>query len=82
MNNPIFSAGILVITTTSLVVNGCKPVDYDNIPSAGREPVIEPDYMAVTIPKNIAPMNFIVLEGGNSYIIRAKSLGGTRLTKK
>lgn len=82
MNLVKLPAGILVITIANIVFNGCKPVDYDNILSTGREPVIEPDYSAVTIPKNIAPMNFIVLEDGNSFIVRAKSTGGTTLTIK
>jgi hypothetical protein len=58
---------------------GCKPHNYDNIPSSGREPVIEPDYSGVTIPKNIAPMNFKILEGGKSYFITVKSPAGTLL---
>jgi hypothetical protein len=34
-----------------------------------REPVIEPDYTGVTIPRNIAPMNFIITEEGESFIL-------------
>lgn len=82
MNNPIFSVGILIVTTATIVVSGCKPFDYENIPSTGREPLIEPDYSAVTIPKNIAPMNFTILEDGNSFIIRVKSPGVTTIKLK
>ncbi|OFX41109.1 MAG: hypothetical protein A2X05_11580 [Bacteroidetes bacterium GWE2_41_25] len=57
--------------------SGCKEAVYENIASTGREPVIEPDYSGVTIPKNIAPMNFIILEEGTSFLVRAVSLAGT-----
>ena len=71
-------SSILVI----IVITSCKQVNYDTLPSTGREPVIEPDYSAVMIPKNIAPMNFLILEEGNSFIIRVKSPGGSALTLK
>lgn len=60
-------------------LGGCKTDNYDNIPTLDRSPVIEPDYSGVTIPKNIAPMNFIILENGKSYKIRAASSNGTKL---
>jgi hypothetical protein len=71
-------SSILVI----IVIASCKQVNYDTLPSTGREPVIEPDYSAVMIPKNIAPMNFLILEEGDSFIIRVKSPHGTALTLK
>lgn len=61
---------------------GCKPDDYTNIGSMERKPVIEPDYAGVTIPPNIAPMNFYILEGGTSYLVRAKSQNGILLSVK
>ena len=82
MNTPGLMAGILFITAATIGISGCKQSDYENIPSAGREPLIEPDYSAVTIPKNIAPMNFMVLEDGNSFIIRVKSASSATLTIK
>ena len=82
MNTPGLMAGILFIIAATIGISGCKQSDYENIPSAGREPLIEPDYSAVTIPKNIAPMNFMVLEDGNSFIIRVKSASSATLTIK
>jgi hypothetical protein len=55
MNNPIFSAGILIITTASLVVNGCKSSDYEIIPSTGREPLIEPSVALILPTKGRLP---------------------------
>ncbi len=44
----------------------------DNI-SAGREPVIKPEYTGVTIPPNIAPMNFRINENGKNFRVIASS---------
>jgi WD40 repeat protein len=76
------SIGVLVLITEMFFLGGCKTDNYDNILVLGREPVIEPDYSGVTIPPNIAPMNFIILEDGRSFKIRAKSSNGTRLFAK
>jgi len=73
---------INVIAMAALAFAGCNSSDYDKIPSVGREPVIEPDYSGVTIPKNIAPMNFTILEDGNSFIINLISSSGTGVTVK
>jgi hypothetical protein len=41
----------------------------DKVIPIDREPFIEPDYSGVTIPSDIAPMNFKILEDGESFII-------------
>ena len=41
-----------------------------------RLPNIEPDYVDVTIPPNIAPMNFIIREDGASFEVTATSGSG------
>ncbi len=41
-----------------------------------REPNISPDYRGVTIPGNIAPMNFRILETGQTYCVRIHSAAG------
>jgi hypothetical protein len=38
-----------------------------------HRPAIEPDYSEVTIPPNIAPMNFIIKEDGRSFMVMASS---------
>ena len=76
----IFSKILMLLVI--IIFAGCKQINYDNLLSTGREPVIEPDYSGVTIPKNIAPMNFRVMENRNSFIIRVKSTGGATLTLK
>lgn len=41
-----------------------------------REPKIEPDYSDITIPPNIAPMNFIINEEAKEYRVHMYSLSG------
>jgi hypothetical protein len=76
------SAGVLILIMAFIFPGGCKSYNSDNIQALGREPVIDPDYSGVTIPYNIAPLNFIVLEKGKSFIINATSPNGTRLKIK
>jgi len=38
MNTPGLKAGILFITAATIGISGCKQSDYENIPSAGRNP--------------------------------------------
>jgi WD40 repeat protein len=59
---------------------GCTQDNFDKAFPAGREPSIEPDYSAVTIPPNIAPMNFVIMEKGTKFSIKASSPNGTTLT--
>jgi hypothetical protein len=74
------SIGILFLVLVTGFFTSCKTDSYDNIPGLGREPVIEPDYSGVTIPPNIAPLNFVISEQGKSFWIRITSSGGTRLS--
>ena len=57
---------------------GCTK-DY-KITETGREAVIEPDYSGVTVPPNIAPMNFLIKEKGRSFRVIATSKPGYKLS--
>jgi WD40 repeat protein len=81
MKLTIIPAGILALITLFLLI-GCNTDNYSNIPTICREPLIEPDYSGVTIPTNIAPMNFIILEEGKYFKIRVTSSNGTQLSVK
>jgi len=76
------STGALVLIIGMFFLGCCKTDNYDNTPALGREPVIEPDYSGVIIPPNIAPMNFLISEDGESFEIRAKSSNGNQLIVK
>lgn len=56
-----------------LFFNACNTGKYDTIQKSNRQPKIEPDYSEVTIPPNIAPMNFVIKEDGSSFRITATS---------
>lgn len=77
---------ILILTGIILTysLTNCRRIDETKFRPAGREPVIEPDYSGVTIPVNIAPMNFKIMEEGKPFIIRIKSSGknGIRLKSR
>ena len=64
------------------IISGCKPDGYIDIQHLWREPVIEPDYSGVTIPVNIAPLNFIIKEDGVSFTIKARSSNSSDLKIK
>lgn len=66
----------------AFVLISCKSNNKDEIHYLDREPVIEPDYSNVIIPQNIAPMNFIISEAGESFKLIVKSSNGTILTLK
>jgi WD40 repeat protein len=84
MNLTKISIGIFKCFLICLVLSGCNTDKYHNIPSQSREPLIEPDYSGVTIPNNIAPMNFIIREKGDLFKIRIKSsnVSGLELKSK
>ena len=61
------------IPAFALLLAACAPKApsaYDNIDSV---PPIFPDYTDVTIPRNIAPMNFMIEDDADSYITVLKS---------
>jgi hypothetical protein len=65
------------VTVLLLITVSCPACKRSGIPAgvlyACRTPLIEPDYSGVTIPSNIAPMNFAVLEKDRTFRIRIKS---------
>jgi len=48
----------------------------DGAVSTGSAPRIRPDCSGVTLPPNIAPLNFVVEEPGERYAVRIRSHGG------
>ena len=48
----------------------CRNEPKGTAEEAGRDALIEPDYSGVTIPPNIAPLNFIIKEPGTSYFVK------------
>ncbi len=66
---------ILILALILSFVAGCTANNNNVQVEAGREPVLEPDYQGVTVPANIAPMNFRINEEGRSFKLVASSAG-------
>jgi hypothetical protein len=73
---------LLLLLISGIVINlNCKRID-NNVKLSGREPVIDPDYSGVTIPFNIAPLNFKINEPGNFFTAVISIESGKKLTIK
>jgi len=75
MKRKIFVPVVCLFLYSLFFMAGCK-TDSGDLLSADREPAIEPDYSGVTIPHNIAPLNFIIKEQGKHFIVTAGSWDG------
>ena len=51
------------------------PDSIEALPQTGRAAKIHPDYAGVVAPPNIAPLNFVVQEEGQSYYVRLAGEG-------
>jgi len=58
----------LIITVISAI--GCTGEPHGNISETGTLPLIDPDYSGVTIPPNIAPLNFKITDAGTAFFVR------------
>ncbi len=80
----LIKKGKLVFTILVFVVLSCMRCTTDTsgtLTLADRKPLIGPDYTDITIPSNIAPLNFSILEEGVSFKVTATSrLTGYKLS--
>jgi hypothetical protein len=65
----------LIILPFFLYSCGNKP--HGDISISELAPKLEPDYSDVTIPPNIAPLNFMIKEKGNAFFVKFSSGGGS-----
>ncbi len=66
----IFKNAFLVILPGLLFACSGPGTDYTEIK---REPILVPDYSGITIPPNIAPLNFIINEDADHYLAQLHS---------
>lgn len=57
-----------IIPLITILLAACTPKEPVGSTLTGTVPTIFPDYTDVTIPRNIAPTNFIIDEAGKDYI--------------
>ncbi len=72
-------AKVVLYILTGLILNACSgkmPI----CPVVEREVTISPDYSGITIPPNIAPLNFIIKESGEKYLVRLYAGSGETIT--
>jgi len=65
-----FYKTIIPLLPILLTLSSCTGRPGDNISDTGRLPSIEPDYSGTTIPYNIAPLNFKIMEKGSAFLVR------------
>jgi len=74
------STGVLLIIFWTFIIFGCNRERELSLTNPEQEPKIEPDYSGITIPFNIAPMNFLINEDGKSFKILVTSSTGSQST--
>jgi len=57
----------------------CNNQPDGNIVNIEKKAILEPDYSEVTIPPNIAPLNFRIKEAGSSYFVKFSTANGTEI---
>ena len=73
---------ITVLILGVILLNGCRTGEGEKFIEINREPALEPDYSGVTVPLNIAPLNFKINEDGRFFRINAVSSNGSHITVK
>lgn len=73
---------IPIVLCGGLFLTGCTPSVPTSSQPEARLPRIYPDYVQVTLPINIAPMNFIVQEEGDDFITEFSSDTGTPIVAR
>ena len=59
-----------------LILNSCESKPGEDYTSSDLSPKIEPDYSDITLPPNIAPLNFIIKETGVAFFVKFSSESG------
>jgi hypothetical protein len=70
---------VIVIVIVFFIFKISKP-QIKEISLTERLPVISPDYTNITLPPNIAPLNFIIQEEGNMYLLKMYGTGSDTIT--
>lgn len=73
-------AGMFWILLMTYFIICCNSGEIDSPLFTGRQPIIEPDYRGVTIPSNIAPMNFQIREEAVRFNVQIISSDGSELS--
>jgi len=69
-----------LLQVTSLILAYSCQTDIDNYSQLDRFPVIFPDYNEIVIPPNIAPLNFVIKEKSDAFIVKIYAEGTEPIT--
>lgn len=64
------------------LIYACATSPNKNATLINRQPKISPDYLEITIPINIAPLNFSVEEEGDSYFVKVLANDGSSISAR
>jgi len=73
----IFFRNSIYLIILLFLFSGCGNKPHGDIAFSELAPKLEPDYSDITIPPNIAPLNFIIKEKGNAYYVKYSDSDGT-----
>ncbi len=62
-----------------VLLSGCGNRPDGNIPTSEKSILLEPDYSDITIPSNIAPLNFTIKEKAQAFYVKFSSRKGTEI---
>lgn len=68
-----------ILFITALLLIACKPSVPEQAEATGCMPLILPDNSGATLPPNIAPLCFEILEEGDAYVTRLSTKKGEEL---
>jgi hypothetical protein len=77
--NALYQAKVILVILTSIILNACSG-KISTFSETEREVQILPDYSGITLPPNIAPLNFIIKENAEKYLVRLYETGGETIT--
>lgn len=73
---------VILTSLMALIFVACGPKDPqvpDQYATVSEQAVIYPDYTDITVPPNIAPLNFMVKNGASSYVVALNGPAGAPL---
>ncbi len=78
-NRYAFFKTFLYLIILTFLLSGCVNKPNGDIAVSELNPTLEPDYSDITIPPNIAPLNFIIKEKGSAFFVKFSSDNGTEI---
>jgi hypothetical protein len=73
---------LALVSATTFIALCCNHAAKEDFIAVTREPLITPDYSGVTVPPNIAPLNFLSKENGRIWKILIHSVDGEIIEMK